>query len=140
MVTERRKYVRFLAHPKAFAVLGNSFTRIGRIVDISMGGLAFEYYCGAEDSNLYDTTVTIFITVNNFYLENIPSQVISDRPKCGSTNKPTAINSKCRIKRCGIQFTNMSEEKRQRIEYFLNNQTRGIAPSLINSKNRPEFA
>ena len=139
MIAERRKYVRFLAQLNAYAALGSSFTKIGRIADISMGGLAFEYYCGAENLKLYDATVTIFITVNNFYLDNVPCLVISDRPKCGS-NKPTVLNSNYRVKRCSIQFTNMSEEKRERIEYFLNNQTRGIAPSSINSINRPEFA
>jgi hypothetical protein len=139
MASERRKYVRFHSVPNAYAALGSSFTKIGKIIDISMGGLAFEYYSSTEDSNLYDSMVTIFITVNNFYLENIPCQVISDRPKCGS-NKATVLNSNYKVKRCGIQFKNMSEEKRQRIEYFLNNQTQGIAPSSMNSNNRPEFA
>ena len=139
MVAEKRKYVRFLAEPNTYAALGSSFTKIGKIRDISMGGVAFEYYSGSEDLNQYDSTVTIFITVNNFYLENIPCQMIYDRPKCGS-NKATALNSNYKVRRCGIQFMTMSENKRQRLEYFLNNQTRGIAPSSIRSNDRPEFA
>jgi hypothetical protein len=139
MIAERRKYVRFLAQLNAYAVLGSSFTKIGKIEDVSMGGLAFEYYCGAENLNQHDATVTIFITVNNFYLDNIPCLVICDRPECGS-HKPTLLNADYRVKRCSIQFTNMSEGKRERIEYFLNNHTRGIAPSSITSMNRPEFA
>ena len=139
MVAERRKYVRFLAQPNAYAALGSSFTKIGKIEDISMGGVAFEYYSSNEDLNLYDSTVTIFITVSNFYLENVPCQVIYDRPKCGSNNS-MVLNSNYKVKRCGIQLMTMTESKRQRLEYFLNNQTRGIAPSSINSNNQPEFA
>ena len=139
MVAERRKYVRFLAHPKAYAALGSSFTKIGKIRDISMGGLAFEYYGSVEDLSQFDSRITIFIIVNNFYLENIPCQMISDLPKCGS-NKTPVLSANYVVKRCGLQFTTISEDQRQRIEYFLNNHTREIASSSIRSKDQPEFA
>jgi len=139
MVAERRKYVRFLAKPNAYAALGSSFTKIGKIRDISMGGVAFEYYSGAEDLNQYDSTVTIFITVNNFYLENIPCRMISDLPRCGS-NKTSMLNANYMTKRCCLQFMTISEGQRQRLEYFLNNHAGGIAPSSIRSKDQPEYA
>jgi len=139
MDAKRRKYVRFLAQPNAYAALGSSFTKIGKILDISMGGLAFEYYSGSEDLNQYDSTVTIFITVNNFYLENIPCQMISDLPKCGS-DKPSVLNANYLVKRSCLQFMTISEDQRQRLEYFLNNHTRGLAPSSIRSNDQPEFA
>ena len=139
MVAERRKYVRFLAHPKAYAALGSSFTKIGKIIDISMGGVAFEYYGNREDLIQYDSRITIFITVNNFYLENIPCQIISDLPKCGA-NKTPVLNANYRVKRCGLQFMAISEDQRQRIEYFLNNHTRGIAPTSIRPQDQFEFA
>ena len=138
MVAERRKYVRFLAQSNTYAALGSSFTKTGKIRDISMGGLAFEYYSDTEELNQYDSTVTIFITVNNFYLENIPCRMISDLPKCGS-NKTPVLNFDYRVKRCGLQFMTISEDQRQRLEYFLNSHTRGIAPSSIRSKDQPEF-
>ena len=139
MATERRKYVRFFAQPNAYAALGSSFTKIGKIRDISMGGLAFEYYSSAGALSPYDSTVTIFITVNNFYLENIPCHIISDLPKCDS-NKMQVLNSKYVVKRCALQFTTITEGQRLRLDYFLNNHTRGIAPSSIRSKGQPEFA
>ena len=139
MVAERRKYVRFLVQPNAYAALGSSFTKIGKIRDISMGGVAFEYYSGSEELNQYDSTVTIFITVNNFYLENIPCRLISDLPKCGF-NKTPVLNANYMVKRCGLQFTTISEDQRQRLEYFLDNHTLEIASSSIRSKDQPEFA
>ena len=139
MDTERRKYVRFLSQPNAYAALGASYTKIGKIRDISMGGVAFEYYIGSKELDQYDSTVTIFITVNNFYLENISCQIISDQPKSGM-NKAPVLNANYTVKRCGLQFMNISEEQRQRVEYFLNHHTEGIVPSAIRLKDQAEFA
>ena len=139
MDAKRRKYVRFLAKPNAYAALGSSFTKIGKILDISMGGLAFEYFSSSEDLNQYDSTVTIFITVNSFYLENVPCRMISDLPKCCSDNS-SVLNSNYLVKRSCIQFMTISEDQKQRLEYFLNNHTRGIAPSSTRSNDQPEFA
>ena len=132
MDAKRRKYVRFLAQPNAYAALGSSFTKIGKILDISMGGLAFEYFSSSEDLNQYDSTVTIFISVNSFYLENVPCRMISDLPKCGSDNS-SVLNSNYLVKRSCLQFSNISEDQRQRLEYFLNNHIRGLARSSIRS-------
>ena len=139
MDAKRRKYVRFLSQPNAYAALGSSFTKIGKILDISMGGLAFEYYSSSEDLNQYDSTVTIFITVNNFYLENIPCQMISDLPERDS-DKSSVLNPNYLVKRSCLQFIAISDDQRQRLEYFLNNYTRGIAPSSIRPQDQPEFA
>ena len=139
MDTERRKYVRFLVQPNAYAALGASYTKIGKICDVSMGGVAFEYYSGKEVLNQHDSTVTIFITVNNFYLENIPCQMISDQPK-SSSNKASMLNSNYVVKRCCLQFVNISEDQRQRLDYFLNHHTHGIASSAIRLNNQAEFA
>ena len=139
MIAERRKYVRFIAQPTAYAALGSSFTKIGKIRDISMGGMAFEYYSDTGALNQNDSAVSIFITVNNFYLENIPCRLISDLPKCGF-NKTPVLNANYMVKRCGLQFTTISEDHRQRLEYFLDNHTREIASSSVRSKDQPEFA
>ena len=125
---EKRKYVRFLAGPNAYAALGSSFTKIGKIRDISMGGLAFEYFSGTENSKRQDSTVTIFITVNNFYLEKLPCLMICDHEKWDA-NESNMLNPSYQIKRCSVQFMTISEDQRQHLEYFLNNYTRGIVPS-----------
>lgn len=41
MNIDKRKYIRFLAQDDAFAALG--FSIVGKVKDISMGGLAFGY-------------------------------------------------------------------------------------------------
>ena len=139
MDTESRKYIRFLPQPNAYAALGASYTKIGKIKDISMGGVAFEYYIGSQELNQYDSTVTIFITVNNFYLEDIPCQIISDQIRSGS-NKPPVLNTNYVVKRCGLQFMNIFEEQRQRLEYFLNHHTRGMASPSSRLEDQAELA
>jgi hypothetical protein len=103
MVAERRKYVRFLAVPNSYAALGSSFTKIGKIRDISMGGLAFEYFSAGEDTTRHDSTVAIFITVNNFHPENLLRLMICDHPKRDS-NETHSLNSSYLVKRWGLQF------------------------------------
>jgi hypothetical protein len=128
MGDEKRKYVRFIAGPNTFAALGSSYTKIGKIRDISMGGLAFEYCSGIENSTRQDSSVTIFITVNNFYLENLPCLIICDHPK-DSSNETHFLNSNYTVKQCSLQFMTISEDQRQHLDFFLNNYTQGIAPS-----------
>lgn len=127
-MAEKRKYVRFLAGPNAYAALGSSFTKIGKIRDISMGGLAFEYFSGTEDSNRHDTTVTIFLTVNNFYLEKLPCLMVCDHEKWDS-NASNMLSTSYHVKRCSVQFMTISDDQRHQLEYFLNNFTQGIVPS-----------
>lgn len=40
MRSERRKYIRFRAQDTAYAALGAEFTQVGRLIDISIGGLS----------------------------------------------------------------------------------------------------
>ena len=48
MDTERRKFTRFLGPENAYAALGPSFEQVGRIKDISIGGLALVYLTDEE--------------------------------------------------------------------------------------------
>ena len=136
MVIERRKYVRFLPQPNTYVALGSCFTKVGKIKDISIDGLAFEYISNAEDSDKYPTRVTIFLSKNGFYLANISCRVISDLPK-SKVNKKTVFSSSYIINQCSVQFTALTEDQKERLEHFLKHHTRGLAASSMNPKNRP---
>ena len=51
MIIEQRKYARFLSLSQAFAALGSTYTRVGKVKNISLGGLAFEYITGEETNS-----------------------------------------------------------------------------------------
>ncbi len=130
MPIERRKYVRFLAEPNSYAAIGASFTKVGKIRDISMGGLAFEYIFTEQISKLPDSKVTIFLTENNYHLPNIPCRVVRNFPKDNADQTPS-ISSNLVTKQCALKFTSITESQRQSLEYFMNHHTRGIAPSTF---------
>ena len=71
METERRKFTRFLVPENVYAALGPSFSKVGRIKDISIGGLAMEYITDG-DSDLKTSHVDIFIRGEEFYLSKLP--------------------------------------------------------------------
>ena len=138
MAAEKRKYVRFLAEPNAYAAVGTSFARIGKISNISMGGLAFEYFSGFEDPDGDNLMVTIFTTRDSFFLENLPCLMICDCAQDGSGGA-YLLSSRYLVKRCSLQFTTVSESQRQQLEYFLEKHTQGaVPPSLEDGGQRSE--
>jgi hypothetical protein len=125
MVVEKRRYVRFLPQPNTYAALGSCFTIVGKVKDISIGGLAFEYINNTDDSERHYSKIAIFLSENGFYLENISCRVISDIPTI-SVNKKTVISSNCITNRCAVQFTAVTEDQKERIEHFLKHYTHGL--------------
>ena len=128
MVIENRKYVRFLAQRNTYAAIGSRFTKIGKIINISMGGLAFEYFSGPERTTQFDSTVVIF-TEDKLFLEKIPCQMIYNFPKCCS-NQAELSNANYFVKRYGLKFMSIPEDQIPLLEDFINHYNRGIAPSF----------
>ena len=128
MVVERRKYVRFIARTGTYAALGSRFTKVGKIRDISICGLAFEYLSSAEESDQPYSKIAIFESENKFHLANLPCRVIYDFPKCAS-NKNLVSNSIYVTNRCALQFLTIKEHQIEKLNQFLNHHTQGLAPS-----------
>ena len=128
MVVERRKYIRFLAQPNTYAALGSRFTKVGRVKDISLGGMAFEYICNPEDTAQANSKIAIFLSGDGFYLSNLPCRVVFDLAT-HSFNKNLVPNTIYAINRCGVQFTATTENQKVKLEYFLKHHTRGLAAS-----------
>ena len=73
---ERRKHKRFEVPIGSFVVLGPHSTTVGRIIDISMGGLAFRHVDEVESSEaLHELDV---FHENDFSLRHVPCETISD--------------------------------------------------------------
>ena len=113
MRAEQRKYIRFLTRQKTFAALRSGFDKVGRVLDISINGLAFTYtleeIIGAEYFQ-----VDIFQSENGFYLSNIPCRIVYDIPIVNSK-----FNSLIRPKRCGLCFGRLSEKQHNNLSGFL---------------------
>ena len=98
---------------------------VGRIKDIGFGGLAMEYIVGEESHN-NSTKVDIFLTGDVFHLYNVPCSLIYDI----EIHVPHVNNKYVKIlttKRCGLQFSQFTEDDMEQLELFLEAHTNGTA-------------
>jgi hypothetical protein len=115
METERRKFARFLVPENVYAALGPSFSKVGRIKDVSIGGLAIEYITDG-DSAPGNSHVDIFTREGKFFLSKLPCKIVYDVPIEPAVS-PQA--SGLTHKRCGVQFYWFTDRLRKRFENFL---------------------
>jgi len=122
-VDERRKHKRFRVQNGAFAVLTafswpHSTQKLGHIIDIGMGGLAFSYITSEESPN-GAVELSIFLAENRFHLRNIPFETISD---VETTEEPS---SSLTMRRRSVQFGELAPNQVSQLKYFMRNHTIG---------------
>jgi len=119
-MVERRKHKRFKVQDSAFVVVGAPFrphsTKVGQIIDMSMGGLAFGYIADEDRSNA-SSELGIFLADNSFHLRQIPFETISDL----KTNRVPF--SSISMRRSGVQFGELTHDQISQLEYFIQNHT-----------------
>ena len=132
MNIDKRKYTRFLAQDDTFAALEPVAVAVaaavGKLKDISMGGLAFEYINIAESSNQIFShrdiskplQVSIFLPKNKFYLCDVPCKVIYDDIAPVSVDYQEFLTS-LKPRWCGVKFERLSEDMMRKLEFFLKN-------------------
>jgi hypothetical protein len=125
MHAERRQFTRFLVPDNTFAALGPSFTKVGRIRDIGISGLAFEYLTD-DEPGLENSQVDIFTRGDDFRLSRLPCSIVYDIP----LEKPAGgIASTGRLvhKRCGVSFGRVTEIQKRQLENFIRIRAAGSA-------------
>ena len=125
MMSEKRNNIRFLAQENAYAALGAHFTKVGKLKDISSGGLAFRYIENIEDRVQDLSTVTIFVSENEFYLPDLACRLIYDSPLY-LINNIQFFRTAFRINRCGVQFTTITEYQVEKLKFFIDHYTRRL--------------
>ncbi|MEE9567072.1 MAG: PilZ domain-containing protein [Desulfobacteria bacterium] len=119
-IVEQRQHKRFEVREGAFILLGTDSTKLGRIIDISMGGLAFSYMARARPPNeLFE--LDIFLIDSEFYFDKVPFETISDFKT--RENPFSSIT----MRRCGVQFGALTYSQISQLEYFIQNYTLGEA-------------
>lgn len=117
-VIERRKHKRFRVSDGSFAVLGPTGGKIGRIIDMSMGGLGFSYIGGEEqDDTSYE--LSILLAEDSFHLTKIPFRTVWDME---ANEVPFSSLS---MRRCGVEFGDLTNTQVSNMEYFMQNHTLG---------------
>ncbi len=118
MTIEHRKYIRFETNKKTFAALRSGFDKVGKVLDISINGLAFSYIL-EEAIKVEHFQVDIFQSENGLYLSNIPCHVVYDIP-----NTKQKYDSLIQPRRCGLCFGELSNIQNDNLQEFLGNTTK----------------
>ena len=123
MITDRR-YTRFVVEDHTFAALGKDYSKVGKIIDISLGGLAFEYLNDNQHSVNGVSMINLFSSVGGFHMSELTCRVICDFPtRLADRN----VDGTLQKNRCSIQFTSISDAQRELLDEFIKNNTVGLA-------------
>jgi hypothetical protein len=125
MIIEHRKHVRLLPPSNTFAAIGSKYSKIGKVKDISLGGLSLEYLSGASTS-MNPSKVDIFLVGNIFHLYDVPCRIVYDI----QIHVPHVNNKFIKIlttKRCGIKFETIPEGDFTQLKLFLGAHTERIS-------------
>lgn len=124
-LVEQREFKRFEVQEGAFAAMRGPVSKLGQIIDISKGGLAFRYIdTGVYPDRSFD--LDILLTDNGFHLEEVPCKAISDSE---ITNEFQF--SSITMRRLGAQFEELTHNQTSQLEYFIQNHTITPSPSHL---------
>jgi hypothetical protein len=115
---ERRKNKRYKAVEGAYAAISPNSHKLGQIIDISMGGLAFKYIDTANEDSESETQreESIFLSSMGYYVGDLPFKTISDYEL---TNAPSFSSMK--IRKRHVRFTDLSFKQLFDLDYYLRN-------------------
>lgn len=126
MGNEQRKNIRFLAQDNVIVALQNEYTKVGKVQDISMGGLAFEHI-DDEKPNSETSRRDILLWVNGFRLSKLPGRIVYDI-QLPPPNEYQGFFFHLITRRCGVEFETLSEDLASQLDFFLENYTKGKVP------------
>jgi hypothetical protein len=120
-IIDKREFERFSPRGNAYAAYGIQYTKVGRINDICLGGLAFEYI---PEKNPYrdSSQIDIYLVGDVFHMHGIPCQVVYDIPNPFHPENVESIKV-LPTKRCGIQFGTLPEDDVIQLKLFLKYHT-----------------
>ena len=107
--SENRRHARFNVSDGAYMALSNGQIVVGRIKDVSMGGLAFEFVKDAYKPLTVDGHIDLFMSEKNFYLTGLPSRVVYEVAVPKDPN--FRVFSSVDMYKCGVRFGEMEEDQ-----------------------------
>lgn len=118
---ERRRHARFRVPKDACVALRSDYLRVAQIERVSMDGLEFSYV--ADDGPVTEPfELDIFLAGGAFYLYKVPFKTLSDYETSNDTPFPGLP-----LRRCGVQFGELTPNQKNMLEYFIQNHTVGKA-------------
>ena len=110
---ERRKYKRFTVPPNTYVQLNGQVSKLGRVLDIGKGGLAFRYISiGKELKKVFQ--LDLISAQVNPGLNPLPVKVVSEI-EIASETPARAVT----LSRAGVQFEELMDEQVDWLERFI---------------------
>ncbi len=118
--TDRRKDSRYKVKDGIFTVPNPRIqsSRLGNIIDVSMGGLAFQYFLVKNMSFNEFSMIDIYISGDGMFLDDLPVQIVSDI-ELPRSEKQFMTTSK----RFGVQFQGLDQAKKEKLHQFIEHNT-----------------
>jgi hypothetical protein len=123
METDKRKDKRFLVGEEVIVALRNKSSRVGRVKDISMGGLSFEHIYD-EDLEENSSKRDVSLWVDNYSMADIPCRVVYDIP-ISEPAEYDYLSVHFKTRRCGVQFGKLTGNQETQLDFFLKTHTKG---------------
>jgi hypothetical protein len=114
--SEQRKQKRFRVKDDASVILRSPDAGMGRLIDISMGGLTFEYVTN-QAPPIEATSVDIVLTDNAFTLDNIPCR------KIWSLTLYQTRQTSLHAIQYGVKFGELTPQQENLLKYLIDNHT-----------------
>jgi len=123
METDKRKDKRFLVGEEVIVALRNKSSRVGRVKDMSMGGLSFEHIYD-EDLEGDSSKRDVSLWVDSYSMEDIPCKVVYDIP-ISESPEYDYLSVHFKTRRCGVQFGKLTKSQETEVDFFLKTHTKG---------------
>jgi hypothetical protein len=125
MKKERRQNARYSVVDDAYAALGRNYAKVGKIIDISLGGLSFEYI-HSDITYQNEETIDIFIENTPFGLYNIACTLVYDKIVKTPSVKDEFMD-RTATRRCGIKFHRLGKDEAKQLRKFISVHTEKFA-------------
>lgn len=132
MSEEKRKHKRYPGKEGAFAAfLGpDQLINLGKVVDISLGGLCVRYLAINKVSAEY-SEIKVFGSNGRFiHLDRVPCRVVYD------VEVPEGSWDQVSTRRCGVQFEDVSVRHQTMIHDFMEHFTRKESATSASTKSK----
>lgn len=124
MTQEQRKSNRFKPITPVFASLGSNLAQVGKIIDISVGGLSFEFISD-EKAMATAAHVDIFSLDQTHNLEALPC-ILVYQLSARLPGKTDDDADSYRTRKCGLKYTALKADQWRKLADFLENHTTGL--------------
>ena len=116
----KRRFPRFSPKDVTFVALRPDFSHFGKVLDISNGGLRFQFM-GAPlpPEKGRRLTLDLFVRNNGYYLPEVPCEVVYENREEPSEE---ILLATCHF---GLRFTNLTREQIEKIGQYIEIHTSG---------------